>query len=241
MGRHQESQRATVTTIFGGLTTGFIALFGALTTNKGGHPGWGGFLIGIVICLLSALGFALTLKLFERAQLHLELADAYRNMMEALFRSDAETLLPREGQKEIEEIREEDRMQYIKENNEKPGFDRKIAKKVFWKKVHVTMDRYDPKDPRGLVVPVHNANRIYRHHIAHWDLFTIWGILYGSLVLLGLVLTGWAIHDITQEFGANFVSAYGLVVFLTIFFASARYRRLPKDEEDARKHETRET
>lgn len=192
LARHHESQRSTVTTFLLALATALLGVLGGLAAKDGPFTLWATSL-SLAISGICWYGFLLTGKLFERAQLHLSLAEAYLNTLDAHVGGAVDQSLK-------EAVRE---LQYVKDacamaRNGVLGIERvgKLQHSVVTKVMRdaVAEQVGEKKDvsinPRSALVPGHNANAVwYGIPFAFLDLYGLWAALFLSLSSAGLLLT----------------------------------------------------
>jgi hypothetical protein len=188
--RHHESQRSSATTMFFGLPVAILTIGVALWRDGIS------LLLGSGLMLVALGGIALSLKLFERSAFHMMIANAYRDLLEELYRDAAHAALPPDRLKRTNFVQGAFREQW--------GFVRAGLNYREKKIVRFVEDGPDNEDegvrslqalnpaaPFKWVDPIHNRfARYVGQEAARWDLYRIWAWLLAAVGLVGLLALG---------------------------------------------------
>jgi len=189
MARHHEEQRATVSTIFCTLAAADIGLMGVLMQEEKWQLDNTFLPLTFILIALGILGFLITMKLFERADSHFKLSEAYLHTINSLIDGDLNELITRDKTQNLK---------YVDNARGETGFTRITEGTEPSNEFTIKPLKHNPVDPRPIVEPFHNQSAVYWQmdfaKPAILDLFRLWSYIYTLITLTGISLSYWIIY-----------------------------------------------
>lgn len=209
--RHHEEQRSTAANITFAIAGALLAIITAVSSING-KVSWTMFPLIVGLGVLSGVGSALSKKHFERSMHNYARARSYRDCLLMLFTStEVKDLFDKrvEKIKGIADLKEAQDKQAkapasekgkyaLMRNDEVRGLE---TENLQDKKYQI--DELNPMNPEVYVTPLENTKHKWlRWNLASpgFDLYKLWNLIYVFMLLMAVVLSGFAGYDAYNYF-----------------------------------------